>query len=653
MLVFDQLRKNDPQLRVLTWCVLTGLLTLLAGLWYLQVINSRRYVENQRSQAFRTVRIPAVRGKILDRNGVPLAENRPNYNISLYLEELPRLFKNEWARTKPNRRMTRNDRLHQESLTRYRVVSNLVQHIAKIMQQPLTLDYGAFLRHYTNQLALPMPVLTNLTPAQLARFQEFPRNLPGVDIEMQSTRTYLGNAVGAHVLGFLMPDNTSREDEDAYFNFRLPDYRGLVGIEGVFDVQLRGHAGVKSVLVNNLGYKQSESVWVESEPGHNVVLTIDAEIQRVAEQALREAPSARPKTCGAVVVLDCRSGDILALASTPTFDPNRFIPRVSPEYWAELSDERLSPQKNRATQENYAPGSIFKIIIGLASLEAGLDPEQTIYNPPNPADPAHGYILVGRRPIKDLAQPGEYNFRRAFIKSCNTYFITNGLRFGAENIVFLGERLHLGERVGLPTRQEVSGIFPQPIDLRPGHGWSDGVTANLCIGQGPVSVTPLQMAVMVAAIANGGKVLLPRLVQRIEAQRGDYTETVTQFPPARVRNELGVSHRSLDLVREAMLADVEDAEGTGKGAYIPGFRVCGKTGTAQVMNSRNETTDHTTWFASYAPFENPRYAVVAMVESGSSGGGTCAPVVKKIYQAIQKQEQNLNRPKAAGLAQTN
>ena len=645
MLVFDQLRKNDPQLRTLTWCVLAGLLTLLGGLWYLQVINSRRYVENQRSQAFRTVRIPAVRGKIFDRNGVPLAENRPNYNISLYLEELPRLFKDEWARTKPNRRMTRNERLHQESLTRYRVVSNLVQHVAAIMQQPLTLDYGAFLRHYTNQLALPMPVLTNLTPAQIARFQEFPRNLPGVDLEMQSTRTYLGNAVAAHVLGFLMPDNTSREDEDAYFNFRLPDYKGLVGIEGVFDVQLRGHAGVKSVLVNNLGYKQSESVWVESEPGHNVVLTIDAEIQRAAEQALREAPSARPKTCGAVVVLDCRTGDILALASAPAFDPNRFIPRVSPEYWAELSDERLSPQKNRATQENYAPGSIFKVITGLACLEAGLNPEEKIDNP--------GFIYVGRRHIGDLAAPGEYNFRRGFIKSSNTYFITNGLRFGPENIVFLGQRLHLGERAGLPTRQEVAGVFPQPIDLRPGHGWSDGVTANLCIGQGPVSVTPLQMAVMVAAIANGGKVLQPRLVQRIEAQRGEFTEPVTMYAPARIRNELGVSRHSLDLVREAMLADVEDTEGTGKGAYIPGFRVCGKTGTAQVMNVRNQIIDHTTWFASFAPFEDPRYAVVAMVESGSSGGGTCAPIVRKIYQAILKQEQNLNRAKPPGLAQVN
>jgi penicillin-binding protein 2 len=200
--------------------------------------------------------------------------------------------------------------------------------------------------------------------------------------------------------------------------------------------------------------------------------------------------------------------------------------------------------------------------------------------------------------------------------------------------VRIGQRLHLGERTGLPTGQEVSGSFPSTRRIR--VGWTPGDTANLCIGQGFIDVTPLQMAVVVGAIANGGKVVWPRLVSRIEPIEPQREEPVVRFPAGRVRDELGVRPSTLQLIRDAMVADVEEREGTGKGAFVPGFRVCGKTGTAQV--ARNHGIDHTTWFVSYAPYEAPRYVVVVMVESGKSGGSTCAPLAKKIYQTIQAQE---------------
>jgi penicillin-binding protein 2 len=331
---------------------------------------------------------------------------------------------------------------------------------------------------------------------------------------------------------------------------------------------------------------------------------------------------------GAVVVLDPNNGDLLALASAPTFDPNRFIPRITRTDWDALTDPKQRPQINRAVQENYAPGSIFKIVVGLACLEAGLDPATVIHNP--------GYVYIGRRQIRDLAAPGDYDFRRGFLKSSNTYFITNGLNAGVENIVKLGQRLHLGESCGLPTRQEVPGIFPNLKRIR--ANWFDGHTANLCIGQGEIAVTPLQMAIMTAAIANDGTVYWPRLVDRIESQDPTTSETHRTFPKGRVRDQLGVKPRSLAIVREAMLADVEDAEGTGRHASVPGLRVCGKTGTAQVTNERNQVVDHITWFVSFAPYESPRYVVVVMVESGTSGGITCAPIAQRIYHAIQKQE---------------
>jgi penicillin-binding protein 2 len=639
MLVFDQLNKNDTQLRVLTVLVLGGMGVLLAGLWFIQVIASKHFSENQKAQAFRTVRIPAVRGKIQDRNGVALAENRPSYNVSIYLDELRGEFKGEWLRTKPNGKLNRAQRGALEAEARYRVVSNLVSQLGGILQQPVALDHDQFISHYNDQLALPLPVLNNLNALQIARIQEQPKNPAGVDLDIQPIRIYPYGTTAAHLIGVLMRDDSSAVDEDAFFNFRLPDYKGVIGIEGGFDQKLRGRAGVKNVLVNSLGYRQSENVWEASEPGNNVVLTIDLEIQRAAERALREAHTRHPQTCGAAVVMDCRSGDILAMVSSPAFDPSIYIPKLTYEgaEAAKLNDKVLTPQKNRATQMNYLPGSIFKIVDALAALEAGLDPKEKIYNPPDPAEPWHGHIMVGRRKVKDTAKPGEYDFRRALINSCNTYFITNGIRYGVEGIVRIGQRLHFGERTGLPTRQEIKGSFPT---LRGIHsGWFDGDTANLCIGQGAIDVTPVQIAVMISAVANGGTVLWPRLVDRIEPQDPTSGESPIRFPGGQARDNLGVKPRTLEIVHEAMLADVEDKEeGTGKLAAVDGLRICAKTGTAQVKDVHGNLTDYTTWFASFAPYEKPRYVVVVMVESGSSGGGTCAPIAKKIYTAIQTRE---------------
>jgi len=653
MLVFDQLKKNDPQLRALAVAVLSGLFVLLTGLWWVQVVSARDYQANLETQSFRTVRIPAVRGRILDRNGTVLAENRPTYNVGLYLEELRRpiaaaysndlaLARSELKRQleeqehKLRRPLTRDERKHfvltlkernrirQEA--RYEVASNVVMQVSQRLRQPLWLNPTHFERHYQTRLALPYPVLANLNPGQIALFEEQSGSQTGVGLELLSTRWYPYGTTAAHVLGHLRRDDDSKEGEDAFFSFRLPDYRGVVGVESAYDKELRGTAGAKSVLVNNLGYRQTETIWSPAEPGRNVVLTIDLPVQQAAEHALQVFG---PATRGAVVVMGVHSGDILAMASSPTYNPSAFVPSLSRADAQRIAD--LHAEKNRATFENYQPGSIFKTVVGLACLEAGLDPEATIYNP--------GYIDVGRRAIDDLAPPGTYNFHRALKASSNTYFITNGLHVaGISNIVKLGQRLHLGELTGLRTRQETRGIFPSL--KRVGANWYDGDTANICIGQGPLAVTPLQMAVLASAIANGGKVLWPRLADRIEAPDAAAGVPPIIFPSSRVRNNLGVKPSSLKTLRDAMLADVEDADGTGRAAAVPGLRICGKTGTAQVMNELSQIIGHTTWFLSFAPYENPRYAVVVMVEVEARGSGavTCAPVAAKIYTTIRDRE---------------
>ena len=658
MLIIDQLKKDDSQLRWLSLVVLSGLLLLLVGLWWVQAVMGRDYEAKLQTQSFRTVRIPPMRGKILDRNGIALADSRPSYNVSLYLEDLRKAFgvayDQEVTRVRTNlqahmkerekqmRReltaeekkpftLTRKDRDLVAQRVRFQVASNVVARLGTCLQQPLTSEENKFQRHYAEELVLPLPVVANLDAVQIARFLEQSHMFEGMDLVMQPMRFYPYQTAAAHLLGQLKRDRLSADGEDAFLNYPLPVYQGTVGIEAAFDTQLRGRAGTKSVLVNNLGYRQGESIWTPAEPGQNVVLTIDLPIQQAAEQALQRHGA---QTRGAVVVMEAQTGDVLALASSPTYDVNQFIRGMSHADWERMSDAKLRPQVNRATQENYAPGSIFKIVTGLACLDAGLNPAQKIYNPPQPSNPAKGCIQVGQRLIHDLAPSGEYDFRRAFLKSSNTYFITNGLRVGIANIVKLGQRLHLGERTGLPTRQEVGGVFLSPSQIT--ANWRDGDTANVCIGQGPIAVTPLQMAVMVSAIANGGKVFWPRLVDRLEPQDPLSGEAPVVFPKSRVRNELGVKAQHLKTVRDAMLADVEDPDGTGRAAAVPGLRLCGKTGTAEVENERKQVVDQTTWFVSFAPYENPRYVVVVMVESGDSGGGTCGPIARDIYAAIQK-----------------
>ncbi len=660
MLVFDQLKRNDPQLQLLTILLCASLAVLFAGLWWVQIVNAGHYQESLEIQSFRSVRLPAVRGKILDRNGVVLADNRPSYSINLYLEDLSVAFKKEYTRSR-RREVVTNDlpfwkdwlgfttvttqfvKLKTDQVqanardSRYRVANGVVRQVADVLKTPLTLDYTNFSRHYVTRLSLPYPVVSNISSLHLARFAEESFISRGLELEVQPRRVYPFGTTAAHVLGYLRKDDSSAEGEEAFFWYRMPDYRGLVGIEGGFDPQLRGRAGAKSVQVNNLGYRQTENVWSAVEPGQNVVLTLDLKIQQAAEASIRKflGPEAR----AAVVVMEVESGDLLAVASSPSSDPNHFIKGFTAAELKRWHDKDLGVQKNRATAEQYQAGSIFKTIVALAALENGLNPQEIYRVETNPANQAKGIIRVGKQPFRDTAPPGDYDLRRALLRSSNAYFITNGLRPGVfERVVELGQRLHLGERIGLPLMQEAAGHFPSAKRIR--ANWPAGATANICIGQGEMDVTPLQMAVMTSALANGGKVLWPRLVDRRESSDPAGIDPSTVYAKGRVRDSLGVSQRSLKLLREAMLAETEDPEGTGKQVLGTGFRVCGKTGTAE--RTEQGEKQNTTWFISFAPYEKPYFAVVVMAENGASGGSTCAPIARDVYIALQ----NFNKPVA-------
>jgi len=657
MLVFDELKKNDPQLRFVAMMLVGGFFILLSGLWWVQVVSAHKYQSHQETQAYRTIRIPAVRGKILDREGRVLAENRPRYNLCLYFDDLGDQFKTEYDRLRPVKQVvksppfwkfwshtstveTQRVRLTQaqiDTLTlqaRYNVVDRIITRVGQQLGQTLTLDPKKFVRGYEQERAMPFVILPDLNEAQIACFEENYEADRGVDIQLQPVRYYPLDTTAAHLLGEMQLDESSINGEDSFFNYRLPDYHGITGVESIYDSELHGHAGIESVLVNSQGYRQSEDIGSPPEPGQNLVLTIDLDLQRAAEAAITNHQGTAVHA--AAVVMDVHTGDILAMVSSPAFDPNDFAQGISPEKYAQI--QQMTSEKNRVTFEEYAPGSIFKPVVALAALEHGLDPYRKFYNSPNPRDPAHGYIEIGRRSIKDTAPPGEYDLRRAIMHSSNTYFITNGLIAGVDNIIRMGENFHLGERTGLFPHQETPGSFPTLEEVA-SSDWHAGDTANLCIGQGAIAVTPIQMAVLVTAIANGGTVLWPRLVDRFESQDPASTEPTKQFPAGLVRDHLNVHQRSLQVLRAAMLADVEDREGSGTAAAVTGLQICGKTGTAQVQDERNHTIGHNYWFESFAPYEKPEFSVLVMVQSPEevgSGGILCGPIAHDIYQAILK-----------------
>jgi penicillin-binding protein 2 len=645
MLFVDQAKRGDARLTLLAGGFLAGFAILLAGLWYIQIVSSQKYAASQKEQSFRVLRVPGARGRILDRHGQVLADNQPRFNVNLYLEDIRHLFTYEYTNAvkkefvdKHKRNPKNGEEIAELSrIARYRAVSNIVWQVSSsLLPQPLILNPWAFERHYNERRALPMPVVSGMDQEQVAMFLEKNFDVPGILLEIEPVRYYPHGSLAAHALGYVQKESEEMVEDDFDFNVRLslPSFKGVAGLENGFNSDLNGKPGAKAILVNNVGYRENEETWVEPAPGKNVVLTLDLEIQKAAERALA---SSGPDTRGAAVVLDVRNGDILAMVSAPAYDLNMFVQRekFTTNDWNRLQDEVLTPQYNRALQGAYQPGSTFKIVVALAAFEAGvMDLETSVYNP--------GYYELGRRKIRDRNAPaGEsWAFKDAFKLSANTYFIDVGLKAGKDRLLDMGARFNLGEKTGVvQPGLEKSGYYPKVGVSRKTDGspWTDGDTANLCIGQGEITVTPLQMALVTAAVANGGNLLRPRLVMQVEEQTPH--GSVEPMPPGQIERNINVNPKHLEWIKMAMLADVEDSNGTGRGARIPEMKISGKTGTAQVRNAKGQTL--VVWFVSFAPYDNPKYAVVVVMETENygSGGLLCAPKAKVIYSAIQQQEQ--------------
>jgi penicillin-binding protein 2 len=671
MLIFDQFNRGERPLRWMAAVVGGGLLLLLLGLLRVQILGHRRFEQSLQTQSFQSVRVPALRGRILDRNGRELVGNAPRYRLDVYLEALSRDFGREYGRLRREiiaarggsnappagiwtrlvsklRRETPRVLIRPEETqllwrqARYNVVSNVVARVAAKVGLPLTLTESELHRHWANSRALPLAVLRRLTPQQVALLTEQSWSIQGLSVELQAVRHYPHGSLAAHALGYLVRADDFEGEEGDAFDYRLRDYRGAAGLEAAFDADLRGTPGSRSILVNSDGYRVGETLTSAPVPGRNLVTTLDLDVQKAAESALSTVSG---EERGAVVVLDVRNGDVLAMASAPAFDPGEWIDGISRARWTNYYDvPKRTPLMNRATDGAYSPGSTFKIVTALAALENGLDPDRVQIVEPNPAKPGKGLFQRGNIRIEDTAPPGPYDFRRAFIRSSNAYFIQSGLDAGYERLLSTAHRFHFGEqtRIQLRPTEERSGWMPSPAEAK-AERWPLGRLANFSIGQ-EVTVTPLQLAVMVSAVANGGTVHYPRLVDRLESGDPLSDEAAHAVRPGQVRGLLGARPEHLARIRAAMRDDVLDPEGTGTTARVADYTVCGKTGTAEIKG--NGIKDKVTWFSSFAPFESPRYAVVVMVESGASGGRTCGPVARRIYEHLRARDAGHGRPLA-------
>ncbi|QSR87243.1 penicillin-binding protein 2 [Candidatus Methylacidiphilum infernorum] len=594
---------------------------LLSRLWVIQVYEGKSYATKLRNQTTIYLRLPGARGPILDKNGIGLAENRAMFEIDLYLDELvrdfPRRHKGKIPRIEVQRVMGGNVVLRKEPDI-YKIVMTDLAPILKALQLAVKVDPKELQRHYFVSPSVPYSLRTDLDYATVARFEEQNLGVPGIDISVRPIRYYNYGALASHILGYVAPpDDKERVSADG----NSLDMVGKWGIEKYMDGQLQGKPGGRMLRVNYRGYVVNEESYIAPQLGDCVYLSIDTRIQYIVETALRSVGR------GAAVIVDPNTGDILAMCSVPNFDPNDFIPKISQENWQKLITDPTNPLVNRAIS-SYPPGSTFKLLIALAALKSGAITPKTVINSP-------AAIYIGDHLFHDWTKSGrgDITLYDGIRYSCNTFFYQVGIKTGIQNIDQMAALAGFGQPTGIPLPGESPGILPGPEWMKqkyPLERWSTAHTANVSIGQGFLQVTPLQMALFVAAIANGGTLYYPRLVQGVSNNKGEIKISV----PPRVHSQLDVSPQDLEAVKAAMLGVVED--GTGTNAKIEGVKIAGKTGSAQATKKLGGKlyNDTRAWFVGFAPYESPRYAFCILVEGGVSGGATAAPIAKKILQGI-------------------
>ena len=577
---------------------------LVVSFWLLQVVQHKKFEEMAENNNQRTLPLRAPRGVVFDRSGQVLVENRHSYSISIVRE-------------------------HTKDLNRtIRLLASVLGYEEKGVRDIVD-------RHRREPAYRQITIVQDATLAQVAAVtaRRLDFELPDVVIEQVPTRRY-PPSLAAHLFGYVGEVNDAQVSEDN--GLKSGDIVGQQGIEKAYNALLMGEDGARRVVVNSVG---REIRTLDEDPpseGNRLQLTIDLDLQKALDDGFRTSGYN-----GAAVILDPRSGEVLAFTSVPAYDPNAFAAGIDRATWASLNTDDLRPLQDRAIQGRYSPGSTFKLAVATAAVEEGIvSPDFKVFCP------GHA-VFFGRSfqcSLPDGRGHGVMDMRSAIEHSCNVYFYTVGNMVGIDKIHKWATLLGLGEKTGIDLPNEVQGIVPSPEwkKAATGEKWYAGETISVSIGQGQVSLTPVSMAVYISTIANGGTVYKPHLLKAVD-EGGGWNPVAAPAP----RSTVELKPETLQMLRDATWRVVNGA-GTGGGAKINGYDVSGKTGTAQVISleggkaakgkTEKDLRDNG-WFVFFAPRDNPTIAGAVFVEHGGHGGVTAAPIAKHILQTFfAKQE---------------
>jgi penicillin-binding protein 2 len=587
-------------------------------LFQLQVLQGEEMKGIAQGNAVRLVRLEAPRGDIVDREGRVLATTRPAFGVTVMPSELAK---------PPDRTLA--------------ALGMLIDEPKEALAERIGSPSGRR-RFQSVRLA------GDLSYDHLARVESHLYELPGVHTDIRPRRYYVEGERAAHLLGQIGEIRKSQLQDKAYADYRAGAVVGQSGLEKLLERNLRGQEGGRNVVVDVAGRVVEVIDEVDPRPGAPVRLTIDLDLQRAAEEGFQPDVLGGPEKMGAVVALDPRNGDVLAMVSKPSYDPNDFAGGIDMATWKALTEDEWRPLQNRALSGQYPPGSTYKAIVAAAGLQMGLvDPDHKVFCP--------GYFRQGRRIYRCWKRGGhgDIDLRDALKQSCDVYFYKLGLELGIDEIAKFARAFHLGQLTGVPLRGEKPGLVPTKDwkERRFKEPWMKGETVSASIGQGFNLITPLQMAVSYAAIANGGIVLQPRFVlERTDPERG-----LIEAGNPTVLGRVPVAPEHLARIRDALTAVVEEPHGTGGRARVEGVQVAGKTGTAQVVRLEHteELDDHEipikyrdhAWFVAFAPAESAEIVVAVLVEHGGHGGSAAAPIAGKVLNAYFEKQR-----KAAGQA---
>lgn len=566
---------------------------LLGRLWFLQFIEVDALKEMSENNRLRFIPVAASRGSLLDRNGTVLVNNTPSYSLAV----IPNEVKN-----------------------RDGLLDTLVQ-ILKIDRSELLSKWekGKGRAKY-----FPVILASGINRDQLEYFEENSLRLTGIEIEVKPVREYPEGMFASHLLGYIGEISEKESELPEFAEYHPGDYLGKSGIERSFEKYLHGEDGGRQIEVDARGrYLRTVS---ETLPvsGNSVMLTIDKELQKTAEKALGEQ-------AGAAVAMEIDTGEILAFASSPGFDPSLFSGRMPPEKWEAYLKDKRHPLENKALKGQYPPGSTFKIITALAGLSEGLIDENSVVN-------CRGEYKLGNNTFRcwNKKGHGNVNLKGAMRESCDVYFYMLGERLGVDRIARYARMFGLGEAMGCGLENEKSGFVPTTEwkEKKFGKKWYKGETLPVSIGQGYLLMTPVQLAAMTAGVAGNGKIYRPHLVKKILDRDG---KILKEFLPEVMKN-VGLKPEQFRKVKEGLLAVVNEPRGTGAAARLYEVKVAGKTGTSQVVKMKDskgpvayEHRDHAL-FVAFAPFDKPEVAVAVVVEHGEHGGGAAATVAGRILR---------------------